>query len=198
MNMDGFESQSNDLTQSFAPAGDGTSAQNYKHPLNDEILHEAFALLEQTDLGSYMLQVMRAYNIPVRVIKAKEVTYTSPDELSVVLMAPVNYKADLPIIAMSLYCGIRDVEQALCGFRRPDAKTMDAVTYSNALFSKSFDIVIHMFRIADELNQKFGLKKVIDKIVELGHSDLYEAYKAGSDFYALQNLYLDKEYETVN
>lgn len=196
--MNGFESQHNDLAQSFAPAGDGTSARNYRHPNNDDILRDAMALLEQTEAGQYMLQVMSAYKIPVHVIKAKEVTYNCPDEFSVTLMAPAKYQDDISLIAMAMYCGIRDAEQALCGFRRPNAETMDSVEYSNLIFSKSFDIIMHMFKIADELNQKLGLKKVIDKIVDLGHSDLYEAYKAGSDFYSLQNLFLNKEYETIN
>ena len=202
--QDGFETQTNaagtDLAQNFAPAMDGKNApvSTYAHPQNDAILTTAMDLLGQTDSGHYMLQVMRHYKIPARVIKGREITYQNPDEQSIVLVVPDKYQSQMDIIAMYLYCAIRDVEQTYCGFRRPDAATMNAVEFSNLIFSKGFDIVIHSFRIADELFAQFGHQNVLDKLIELGHNDLYKAYKDGTDISTLQNLYLDKEYEAVN
>ncbi|MES2729463.1 MAG: hypothetical protein V4621_05095 [Pseudomonadota bacterium] len=201
---DGFETQKNapgtDLAHTFAPATDATGAAvgTYAHPHSDTILTAVTDILQQTESGRYMLQVMHHYKISARVIKGRDVTYQNPDEFSVVLVAPEKFQAQIELLAMYLYCGIRDVEQSYCGFRRPDAATMNAVEFSNLIFSKGFDIVIHSFRIADELYARYGHQKVLDKINELGHNDLYKAYKSGADLSSLQNLYLEKEYEAVN
>lgn len=195
--MNGFESQSNELSSSFAPAGDGTGARSYAHPQAEEVLNGAVEMLGKTEEGAYMLAVMREYRIPVTVLKGPKVTFNNPDEFHVYLVAPEKFKPELPILAMTLYCGIRDAEQAHNGFRRPNKDEVEASEYATIVFSKAFDIVLHMFKIADELNAKLGFKKVLDMVVALGYGDLYKAYKAGSDFYALQALYLKKEYQAI-
>ncbi|MGE4314405.1 MAG: hypothetical protein AB7E85_09080 [Pseudobdellovibrionaceae bacterium] len=165
-----------------------------QHPKSAEILREARDILSQIPTGRILLQVWDHYKIPVYVMSGREITFTNPDEYSVYLMVTPSYAKTPDLVALALACGIRDVEHAYVGFKRPD-KDLDPIDYAAAIFSKELDITCKMCIIADELKENLGYTKALDLVFELGHDDVYKAQKANADFQTIANLWVDDSVE---
>ncbi len=164
----------------------------YKHDQDEQILGEAKDMLREITEGKRLVGVMERYNIPAHVIKGKEITYNNPDEKTIYLIAPPKYQKAIAILAMALACAIRDVEQYIVGFRRPSPDD-DPADFAQMTLSKSLDIITTMCKIADELHEKFGVTNVLDTIAELGHGDIYRAYKSEAGYEQLSDLFVQGE-----
>lgn len=168
----------------------------YKHKEEEKILDEAKDMLREITEGKRLVELMAQYNIPAHVIKGKEITYNCPDEKTIYLIAPPAWKKDIAVCAMALACGIRDVEQYIVGFRRPDPDA-DPADFAQMTFTKSVDIIATMCKIGDELHKKFGVTNVLDTIAELGHSEVYMAYKDNVSYNEFSDLFVKGELDAM-
>ena len=152
-----------------------------QHPEAKAILQSAKDILNKTPTGKHLVEVLEEYSVPAFVMPGREITYTCPDESSIYLMVTPSYKKSAEIVAMTLAVAIRDVEHFIAGYKRPNQET-DPADYAEHVFTKSLDIIRYMCIIADELKENLGYTKALDFIFDLGHRDLYEAYKANASF----------------
>ncbi len=166
----------NPLSGSFGSLGDMPNVASYAHEEADPILNSAKEILEKIPAGQRLLEVMKQYSIPVKTIKGKELTYSSPDEQSIFIVLPPHSEKSIDLVALTLACGIRDVEQSIKGFTKPNQE-LDPIEYASITFSRTLDVLVNMCQIADELKENLGFTKPLDIIDELGHSNLYKAYK---------------------
>ena len=170
------------------------SVPGFAHPESDAILEEAMAILAQIPAGKRLLDVKVEYNMPVTVIMGREFNYNTPDETSLYVMVPPDYKKKPELTATALANGIRDLEQSVIGFTRP-AKEIDPVEYASMTFSKSLDIIMNMCIIADELKEKLGYSKPLDFLFDLGQYNVYKAYKADADYNEIVDIFVEGEKE---
>ncbi len=182
----------NPLSGNFSTSGADTSMRGFAHPKEKAVLENAKEILGKTETGARLLDVMNHYKIPIRVMSGREITYTTPDDSTVYLMAPPAVTKSYDVVALTLGCGIRDVEQGMVGFKRPD-KDLDPVEYAAMTFSKSLDIIVNMCKIADELKEKLGFQKPLDIVYELGHGNIYKAQKANADYNEIVDLFVEGE-----
>jgi hypothetical protein len=184
----------NPLSGSFGDLGDIAHAVSYAHEESDPIIRAGKEILQQIPSGERLLEVMHKFNIPINTVKGRELTYNNPDDKSIFLVLPPHVKNVPELVALTIGCAIRDVEQGIVGFTRPD-KDMDPVEFASVTFSKSLDVIVNMCQIADELKTNLGFNKPLDIIDELGHSNLYKAYKAEADHDTLVDIFVQGEYD---
>jgi hypothetical protein len=177
--------------------GDISHGISYEHEDSAPIIKKATDILNKIPAGTRLIEVMNKYNIPVKVLKGKELTYNTPDEQSIFMFLPPKAEKNPELVALVLGCAIRDVEQGIVGFTRPD-KELDPVEFASMTFTKSLDIVVSMCQIADEMEEKLGYEKPLDIIEELGHIELYRAYKAKADHNTLVDIFVQGEYDEGN
>ena len=166
----------NPLSGSFGALGDMPNVVTYDSEESDPILKGAKDILQKIPSGIRLLEIMTQYNIPIKTIRGKELTYTNPDEQSIFLVLPPHAEKSLELVALTLGCAIRDVEQSIKGFTKPDPQ-IDPIEFASITFSRTLDILVSMCQIADDLKEKLGFTKPLDIIDDLGHIELYKAYK---------------------
>jgi len=144
------------------------------------ILSEAKEILAKIPSGTRLLDVLSNNSVPVKTMAGKELTYTTPDEQSIFIVLPPHSEKNPELVAMTLGCAIRDIEQSIKGFTKPDPQ-LDPVEFASITFSRTLDILVSMCQIADDLKEELGFTKPLDIIDDLGHNDLYKAYKDNAD-----------------
>lgn len=83
------------------------------------------------------------------------------------------------------------------GYRRP-SQDSDPVEYASMTFSKTLDIITNMCIIADELKEELGYSKPLDIVHELGHGDIYKAYKDKLPHEELVNVFIEGNRKALN
>ena len=96
---------------------------------------------------------------------------------------------------MALGLGLRELEQGLMGITRP-TQDMDDITYCQRILTKSVDITKYMCIIASEFHDTHDDKKPLDKVIELGHGDVYKAYINKVSYEEFVDLFVEKDIET--
>ncbi|MBI1327195.1 MAG: hypothetical protein GC136_06090 [Alphaproteobacteria bacterium] len=172
-----------------AKGGSDKAGLDMTHPDGDSILNEAIEILEKIPEGLRLLEVKNTYNIPIKVIKGKEITFNLPDEDTVYIFAPSGKKNPAEILALAVACGLREAEHKIVGFTRP-SKHLPMEEQAQIIYSKSLDIILCMCRIADEIHEKFKLRTVLDIIDELGHGEVYKAFKENKDLTGVGSVFL--------
>ncbi len=170
----------NPLSGAFGALGNKPHVNTYAHDESDKILVSLREILSQIPAGQRLLEILDQFKIPVKIIKSRDIQYTTPDEQSIYLFTAPHYKKDIDVLAVTLACGIRDIEQSIKGFTKPDPQ-LDPVEFASITFSRSLDIIVTMCEISDQLKEKFGYEKPLDIIEEIGHGDIYRAYKSQVD-----------------
>ena len=197
MSKDNKDISANPLSGSFGGLGNLSDSSAYTHTDADPILKAAKEILAQIPSGARLLSILNEYNYPIKTIKGREITYNNPDDKSLFLVLPPHVEGAPELVALTLACGLRDLEQGLVGFTRPD-KDLDPVEFASVTFSKSLDIIVNMCQIGDELKENLGFDKPLDIVDDLGHSELYKAYKAEADHDTLVDIFVQGEYEESN
>ena len=73
----------NPLSGNFSHSGADQSLRGFSHPQEKDVIKQAAQILEKTDTGARLIEVMNYYKIPVRVMSGREITYP----LSCILIA---------------------------------------------------------------------------------------------------------------
>jgi len=73
---------------------------------------------------------------------------------------------------------------------------MDDITYCQRILTKSVDITKHMCIIASEFHDTHDDKKPLDKVIELGHGDVYKAYINKVSYEEFVDIFVEKDIET--
>ena len=176
MTTENNDMSTNPLSGSFGTLGDKPNVVSYAPEEADPILNAAKDILKQIPVGVKLLEILQKFNIPVKTIKGRELTYTTPDEQSIYMVLPPKAGESPELVALTLGCAIRDVEQSVRGFTKPDPE-LDPIEFASITFSRTLDIIVNMCQIADELKLNLGYTKPLDIVDELGHSGIYKAYK---------------------
>ena len=90
---------------------------------------------------------------------------------------------------MDLAQAIREADQILLGFAAPD-EDKKSEEYALSYYSCQVDQIIHMFKIAEELQKSLGSTIFLDKIDDYGYGDLYKLYKEDVSNEEIVDLYL--------
>ncbi len=143
------------------------------------------------------MEIKERYTIPITVIPGREINYSTPDDISLILMVSPDYKSDPELVTLILGVALRDMEHAVMGYRRPSQEE-DPVEYASMTFSKTLDIIMNMCIIADELKQELGYSKPLDIVHELGHGDIYKAYKDKLSHVELVNVFIEGNEKALN
>ena len=198
--MSGDKTTESGLSSSFGGLSNATNSQGmpgFAHPDSEYILKETVEILNKIPAGKRLVAAQSEHAIPVTVIMGRETTYSTQDEAHITLMVAPDYKKNLDLVALTLACALRDIEQVMIGFRRPD-RDLDPVEYASMTFSKSLDIIMNMCIIADELKEKLGYSKPLDLVHELGHDDLYKAYKNDLNYDELVEVFIEGNDKALN
>lgn len=175
MNTDNNINANSELQGPFSQMGQPGALDALRHDHHDVVLKKSRAALRKIPTGKALLALLDKYNFPITILKGKEITYLSPDEKSITMFVPPEYKGLESVLAMALGLGIRELEQALMGITRP-TQDMDDITYCQRTLTKSVDITSYMCKIASEFHDECNDRKPLDKVIELGHGDVYKAY----------------------
>lgn len=163
----------------------------YAHPQNDTILSECKKILWRVPTGQRLLNVMSQNNIPAMVVSNREINYNVPDLKTVHIFCPKPAPKDLTIVALALALGIRDVEHGMLGYRLKAKNLNEIISQedSDILLSKTLDIIVTMCKIAEEFHDETGDTKLIDYVQNLGHRELYKAFKDRKNLQELEEIF---------
>ncbi|MAH04930.1 MAG: hypothetical protein CL561_05195 [Alphaproteobacteria bacterium] len=194
MNTDNNAKTESELQGPFSQMGQPGALDALRHEHHDVIVQKARESLNKVPTGQALLKLLERYKFPINVLKGKEITYISPDEKSLTIFAPPEYKNLESILAMALGLGLRELEQALMGITRP-SEEMDDITYCQRVLTKSVDITKYMCIIANEFHEKLNDKKPLDKVIELGHGDVYTAYVNKVSYEEFVDIFVENDIE---
>lgn len=194
MNIDNNQKTESELQGPFSQMGQPGALDALRHEHNEVVLQKARETLGKVPTGQTLLKLLERYKFPINVLRGKEITYLSPDEKSITLFAPPEYNGLESIIAMALGLGIRELEQALMGATRP-TEDMDDITYCQRVLTKSVDITKYMCILANEFHELKDDKKPLDKVIELGHGDVYTAYVNKVSYEEFVDIFVENDIE---
>ena len=195
MTTENNTNSNSELQGPFSQMGQPGALDVLRHDHHDVVLKKARQSLEKIPTGRTLLTILDKYKFPINILKGKEITYLSPDEKSLTLFAPPEYNGLESILAMALGLGIRELEQGLMGITRP-SQDMDDITYCQRILTKSVDITKYMCIIASEFHDTHDDKKPLDKVIELGHGDVYKAYINKVSYEEFVDIFVEKDIET--
>ncbi len=194
MNIDNNHKTESELQGPFSQMGQPGALDALRHEHHEVVLQKARETLGKVPTGQTLLKLLERYKFPINVLRGKEITYLSPDEKSITLFAPPEYNGLESIIAMALGLGIRELEQALMGATRP-TEDMDDITYCQRVLTKSVDITKYMCILANEFHELKDDKKPLDKVIELGHGDVYTAYVNKVSYEEFVDIFVENDIE---
>lgn len=194
MNIDNNQKTESELQGPFSQMGQPGALDALRHEHHEVVLQKARETLGKVPTGQTLLKLLERYKFPINVLRGKEITYLSPDEKSITLFAPPEYNGLESIIAMALGLGIRELEQALMGATRP-TEDMDDITYCQRVLTKSVDITKYMCILANEFHELKDDKKPLDKVIELGHGDVYTAYVNKVSYEEFVDIFVENDIE---
>lgn len=194
MNIDNNQKTESELQGPFSQMGQPGALDALRHEHHEVVLQKARETLGKVPTGQTLLKLLERYKFPINVLRGKEITYLSPDEKSITLFAPPEYNGLESIIAMALGLGIRELEQALMGATQP-TEDMDDITYCQRVLTKSVDITKYMCILANEFHELKDDKKPLDKVIELGHGDVYTAYVNKVSYEEFVDIFVENDIE---
>tara|TARA_R110002124_G_scaffold64985_2_gene177360 strand:- start:166388 stop:167005 length:618 start_codon:yes stop_codon:yes gene_type:complete len=194
MTTENNKNNDSELQGPFSQMGRPGALDALRHDHHDVVLKKARTALSKIETGKALLAVLDKYKYPVHILKGKEITYIAPDEKSITLFIPPQYEGLDSIMAMALGLGIRELEQVLMGYPRADS-SMDDIAFCQRTLTKSVDITTYMCRIADEYHSNYDNHKPLDKVIELGHGEVYQAYKNKVSYDEFVDIFVEKDIE---
>lgn len=176
------------LKQIFEAKGDH-GLYVFKHKYEDALLEAGKAELAKCSTGQYQLKIVEVQGIEIKVVKNPEQMKFVPNGHLIYIGAPTELKKPNPEFILDLTQGIREAEQLLLGFG-PKTDDKSSAEYSTSYFSCQVDQIIHMFKVADELQKSANSTVFLDKLVDYGYGDLYKLYKEDVPNEEIVDLYL--------
>lgn len=178
-----------DLKGIFDKEGDH-GLYTYKHKHEKELLEAAKAELAKCPTGEYQVKVVDVQDINLNILKGTDQIILVPDGHNVYVTAPANMSKPNPELILDIAVGIREAEHKLLGFKIPDEET-DPKGHQLQNHSLQLDLIVHMFKIADEMRNNAGSTVFLDIINNYGYSSLYKLYEQNVSQEELAGLYLE-------
>ena len=166
-----------DLKKIFEEQGD-IGLYLYKHKHGDALVQASKAELAKTPTGEYQVRVLEVQNIKVTVLKGSDQKNFVPDGRTIYLTAPASMKDPNPEFILDLSVSIREAEQMLLGFVLPE-KDEDPQKHADIYHSRQLDLIVNMFKIADEMKDSNNSGIFLDKLKNYGYGNLYKTYAEG-------------------
>ena len=181
-----------EIHDAFAPLGQAPinlPSSSAMHPEQGEIIRQSKEILVNLPTARPLLDFANLNQVSISVLNGKEPEFSSPDNKSVVLIAPRIYAKDIKELALCLACGLKIVQNYYLGFR-PTTASHDTLEWKNEQAGKLLDIIILMCKIAEEYVVVSNDTKFVDLIKRLGHSDMYEAFLNKAPYEELEKIML--------
>lgn len=177
-----------DLRQIFAEKGDH-GLYLYKHKHEDSLIAAAREELAKSPTGERMLKIVDVQDIEIKVVKNPEQMKFVPNGHMIYIGAPGELKSPNPEFILDMAQGIREAEQLLLGYA-PQTDDMESEEYAISYHSRQVDMIIQMFKVAEELKKSTNSQVFLDKIENYGYGDLYKLYKEDVSNEEIVDLYL--------
>lgn len=176
------------ITVSFLTDPKADQKIHYRHNRETSLIDEAKTLMEQTDAGKELLDIMAETGAQVRVLTSPNYqTFTTNDKIIYILMPAIERSAKyLQMIALAF--GIIDTYQIKNGWLRP-APDSEEVSWNAINYGKNLDIAVQTCKIIEELEQK-NIKEAITAFQKMGLGRVYSGYKNDLSMEELLGVYL--------
>ena len=149
-----------------------------------QLLEQALA---ESPTGSRLLRVASQQRIGIHVIPGKDSSGYIPETRSVFISLPPHLSTISAEKVLELGAYLRQAELQLLGHKNPE-ESMNSHDYTVAYDAKMIDSLAIMCKIASELNDK-GDSKFVDALIQMGHGELYKAYKKHGQGAELTDVY---------
>lgn len=167
---------SDSLHDSFGQVGHAPTGPSYAHPQQDEIIRDAVELLREIPEGQRLVDLIKEFDLTIRVIIGKEPGFFIPDANSVVLVSPkILAGVNSYETACNLGLGIKEIEMNVVNIQRLSSEP-------HLIYQKMIDIVLEMCKIVSEFEDVKNHMKLVDLIKKLGHSDVYRLYRSKASY----------------
>lgn len=177
-----------DIRTIFSEKGD-KGLYLYKHPHEKSLLDAARAELAKCPSGAHRLKIADVQEMAIHVIKGPDMMSFVPNGYTIYITAPVALRKPDAEFLMDLTSAIREAEQLLLGLSLPD-KAADEQAHATLYHSRQLDLIVHSFKIAEELTEINGNTNFLDKIENYGYGELYKTYRQGVSNEELVDLYI--------
>lgn len=178
-----------DLRHIFSAKGDH-GLYLYRHKHEEALLKEAKRELARCETGAHQLKIVNVQEIDIKVIKSNEQMKFVPSGHTIYIAVPGEMTHPNAEFILDLAMAIREAEQFLLGYTPPDLDE-DPEKYSLIYHTRQLDLIVHMFKIADELQKTEKSEVFLDKIENYGYGYLYKLYKEDVSNEELIDLYLE-------
>lgn len=166
-----------DLKGIFTQEGDH-GLYTYKHKHEKELLESAKTELAKCPTGEYQVKVLDVQDITIHIIKSEEQEHYVPDAKNVYITAPAAMTSPNAEFILDLSMAIRESEQLLLGFTLPDRES-DPQRHADMYHSRQLDLIVNMFKVAEEMQKTNNSRVFLDKIKNYGYGNLYKTYVEG-------------------
>lgn len=166
-----------DLKGIFTQEGDH-GLYTYKHKHEKELLESAKAELAKCPTGDYQVKILDVQDITIHVIKSDEQEHFVPNAKNIYITAPSAMTSPNAEFILDLSMAIRESEQLLLGFSLPD-RELDPQRHADMYHSRQLDLIVNMFKVAEEMQESYNSRVFLDKIENYGYGDLYKTYVEG-------------------
>jgi hypothetical protein len=163
------------LHDKFEEMGEKVNDINYRHPHEGELLKKLEEVLNGTNTGKRLVESIKNFEIPIRLIKGQDLYGFSIEGKAVYVSLPHNKTETSPRLVLELVAALRSAEQDLMGYGDP-SDDIEPLEYAAMHHAKNLDLVVHMCRVAYEEKNKTNNNDYIDALEEMGHGGLYDAY----------------------
>ncbi len=180
------------LHDHFGSAKEPRSPQNYVREDGHALLNDIKALLALSETGAGLLGIAEQSGITVQLLRGREETFFVPEERQVMLMVGPRTQKATPFLALLMAGGIREAQQNLGGFKRPDPYKSPAEEQFITGAGKELDIINSLCLIMGDMEKTPLGPQFLHSMRQLGYHDLYEAHKDGASPEDLMTLLLKK------
>jgi hypothetical protein len=180
------------LQETFETHGERVNDISYRHPNEQSILPELEKTLLGSQTGKRLLETVKGRKIPVRLIKGSNIYGFSPEGKAAYVGVPVEKNLADGRMILELAAALRSAEQEILGFANPESSA-DPLEFAAMHHAKNLDLVIHMCKVAYEVDKSNDNNNLQETLEEMGHGGLYDAYVRDFAPDELVDIYYDQD-----